>query len=104
MRPSEREDTEIQEVVVLLERGDHLPAELQMVVWFLDEPHPPSRAFGRVVALAGLAREVESRCPEPATFLRITWEITASSVEREHMTAARRATGLGGALGASRIV
>ena len=45
MRPTEWQDTKIQEVVVLLESGDDLPVELQMAVWFLDEPRSRSVAF-----------------------------------------------------------
>jgi len=37
-RPTEKIDTRIQEVVVALEDAELVPLELQMDVWFLDEP------------------------------------------------------------------
>jgi multidrug resistance efflux pump len=36
MRPTEWQDTKVQEVVVLLDDDEELPVELQMAVWFLD--------------------------------------------------------------------
>ena len=40
-RPTERLDEKVQEIVVALDDGDDLPLELQMVVWFLNDPGGP---------------------------------------------------------------
>jgi len=38
-QPTEKTDTKILEVVIALEDGHDLPLDLQMTVWFLDEPN-----------------------------------------------------------------
>ncbi len=43
-RPSEKMDTKVLEVVVVLDQADEVPLELQMVVWFLKKPE-----FGRTL-------------------------------------------------------
>jgi HlyD family secretion protein len=39
-RPTEKMDTKVQEVVVVLDQADEAPLELQMVVWFLKKSEP----------------------------------------------------------------
>ena len=38
-QPTEKTDTKILEVVIALEDGRELPLDLQMTVWFLDDPN-----------------------------------------------------------------